>query len=50
MDVVSPDLVKKYNKFVDGIIGRIRSTMARSYDPVSVHLTNFEQKFKLRER
>lgn len=49
-DTISPEMTKKYNKFVDGIIERISTTMSRSYDPVSVHLTNFEQKFKQRQR
>uniref|UniRef100_A0A336MC56 CSON014869 protein n=1 Tax=Culicoides sonorensis TaxID=179676 RepID=A0A336MC56_CULSO len=39
-----PALVQKYNRFVDQIFGKINRILGRSYDPVSVHLTNFEAK------
>lgn len=38
-----PDiLINKYNRFVDGIFGRINKILARSYDPVNVRLTATE--------
>lgn len=37
---IVPDvLIYKYNRFVDGIFGRINKILKRSYDPVSVRLS-----------
>ncbi|XP_037051226.1 FK506-binding protein 4-like [Bradysia coprophila] len=42
-----PDiLINKYNRFVDGIFGRINKILKRSYDPVSVRLSTGETKTK----
>lgn len=38
------NLVQKYNRFVDGIYGRINKILKKSYDPVSVRLTTPESK------
>lgn len=40
----APAMVQKYNRFVDSIFGKINRILGRSYDPVKVHLTNFEAK------
>lgn len=37
---IVPDvLIYKYNRFVDGIFGRINKILKKSYDPVSVRLS-----------
>lgn len=42
-----PDiLINKYNRFVDGIFGRINKILKRSYDPVSVRLSTSDTKTK----
>lgn len=42
-----PDiLINKYNRFVDGIYGRINKILKRSYDPVGVRLSTGETKTK----
>lgn len=39
-------LINKYNRFVDGIFGRINKILKRSYDPVSVRLSTNDTKTK----
>lgn len=45
-----PDiLINKYNRFVDGIFGRINKILQRSYDPVYVRLVAADTKSKTKK-